>query len=251
MFRVAVSLVSVALLASCASGPPRIPRAVIDRALVGAPGEAQPGKIVAAEIAFSQAARDEGQWTAFRKFMAPGAVIHGVNGPIDAAAWLATQKDPLAAVQWAASSVWMSCDGRLAVSRGRFRDPEGLVGTFVTVWQRQDDGAYRWIYDAGAADDPQPGAQEVDDGAGIIVSADDIIQGYVADCPSPGSPLPLGPFWVMADTARYASEVSPDKTLRWSWEHEADGTRRVALDYLSEGKWERVPVQTFAPRTSE
>lgn len=251
MYKVAASLVSVALLASCTSGPPRIPRAVIDRALVGAPGEAQPGKIVAAEIAFSQAARDEGQWTAFRKFMAPGAVIHGVNGPIDAAAWLATQKDPPAAVQWAASSVWMSCDGKLAVSRGRFRDPEGLVGTFITVWQRQDDGAYRWIYDIGATDDPQPDARADDDGAGIIVSADDIIQGYVADCPKQGSSLPAGPYSVMADSARYSSGASPDKTLRWSWVHEADGTRRLTLDYFSDGRWEQVPVQTFAPRASE
>lgn len=251
MYKVAASLLAVALLTSCASGPPRIPRDVIDRALVGAPGEAQPGKIVAAEIAFAQAARDEGQWTAFRKFMAPGAVIHGVNGPIDGAAWLATQNDPPVAVQWAASSVWMSCDGKLAVSRGRFRDPEGLVGTFVTVWQRQDDGAYRWIYDIGASDDPQPDARVDNDGAGIVVSADDIIQGYVADCRGPGTPLPRGPFWVMADSARYSREVSPDETLKWSWVHEADGTRKVAIHYLSEGKWEKVPMQTFPPRSPE
>ena len=105
----------------------------IERVLAGAPGQAQPSEIVAAEIAFARAARENGQWTAFREFLAPGALLHVRSGPIEADPWLAVQTDPPEAVQWGARSVWMSCDGALAVSQGRFREPDGTVGTFVTV----------------------------------------------------------------------------------------------------------------------
>ena len=57
-------------------------------------------------------------------------------------------------MQWGPRNVWMSCDGKLAVSTGRFRDPEDQVGTFVTVWQQQQRGEYRWLYDTGVVDDP-------------------------------------------------------------------------------------------------
>lgn len=246
MHKSVASIITVILLASCASGPPRIPRDVIDRTLVGAPGEAQPGKIVAAEIAFAKAAREEGQWTAFRQFVAPGGMLHGSGGPFEAAPWLATRKDPPVAVQWSPSSIWMSCDGAIAVSRGRSRDAAGLVGSFVTVWQRQPNGEYRWIYDTGETDDPQP--VEVDDGAELVVSADDIVQGYVADCPAAGAALPPQLPPAGADAARSGTATSPDRTLSWTWTHGADGARALSLDYLTDGRWERVAVQSYPAR---
>ena len=87
------AILACAALAACASnpGPTRSQRDRIERVLATSPGQAQPSKIVATEIAFSRAAREKGQWSAFAEYAASGAVIHGRNGPIGAAPWLASQ----------------------------------------------------------------------------------------------------------------------------------------------------------------
>ena len=239
---------SAILLTACAAGPQRLPDRVIDRALANAPGQAQPSKVVAAEIAFSRAAREQGQWTAFREFAGPGAVIHGRNGPIDAGQWLAGRNDPAEAVQWGARTVWMSCDGALAISRGRFRDPAGMVGTFVTVWQRQGNDEYRWIYDVGAPDDPQPPprpptAPPSEDE--IIVTGLSAIQGWVADCPRRGETIPAPPPLALADGLRHGVSMSRDGTLRWRWEHSGAGQRRIVAEHFHEGRWQVALDQAF------
>ena len=53
-------------LAGCGPQKPSGPSdVVIERALQGAPGAAQPSSIVTTELAFARAAREKGQWTAF------------------------------------------------------------------------------------------------------------------------------------------------------------------------------------------
>ncbi|MXO91686.1 hypothetical protein GRI41_12685 [Altererythrobacter aquaemixtae] len=210
------------------------------RALVGAPGEAQPTRVVATELAFARAAREDGQWTAFRAFAAPGAVIHARSGVVDAGAYLSGLADPAEAVQWAPRAVWMSCDSLIAVSQGRFRDPEGKVGTYTTAWKRQSDGDYRWTYDVAVLDDPQPpprpelGPASEDE---IVVSALSSIKGLVSDCPREAEPVPQPPEFAVAPGVSHAMATSPDRTLRWRWEHKAGGDRRFILEYLTSGKW--------------
>lgn len=244
------ALTLAALLAACASGPPRTPRAVIDRALATAPGAAQPSRIVAAELAFARAAREQGQWTAFRETIAPGGVLHGRGGPFAAEPWLAQQANPAEAVAWAPRAVWMSCDGKLAVSRGRLREPDGRVGTFATVWQQQDSGDYRWIYDIGGIDDPQPPPTRQPEGDEILVVAEELIQGHVADCPPRGTAVPP-PAVLHATTARYDGGLSPDGTLAWRWEHQADGTRRIAVQLWRDGAWQDAMTQDWPPARTE
>lgn len=246
-------IILVPLLAACAAErSPHTVRQYIDRVLAHAPGAAQPSKVVAAEIAFARAAKDKGQWTAFREFAAPGAQMHGRNGPFAAEPWLAVQTNPPAAVQWAPKAIWMSCDGELAVSQGRFRDPDGEVGTFVTVWQRQADDSYRWLYDGGVADDPQPGpsALEAPVGEGdIVVTGLDSIKGLVADCPRRGETIPAPPSYTVSEGVRQAAALSRDGTLRWRWEHDPQNNRRVVVDFLSGGRWQEALVQSMpAPK---
>ena len=243
-----VAVAGVALaLAACGSPRPRGPsNAVIERALTGAPGAAQPSAIVSTEIAFARAAREKGQWTAFAEYAAPGALIHGGNGVIEAAPWLATQSNPPAAVQWAPRTVVMSCDGALAVSLGRYRDPAGIVGNFVTVWQRQPDRSYRYVYDVGGPDVPQPAPRrEIEDG-NIVVTAIDAVQGLIATCPRSGEPTPPPP----ADSAVAAkpAEVkqSPDGTLRWRFEHRPNGEKYVVAEYYYLGEWTTAVEESLA-----
>lgn len=253
MRRIAVAFAITVLVAACSGqgGPPKPTKrqmAQIGRALETAPGAAQPSTIVAAEIAFSRAAKERGQWTAFRLYAAPGALLHGGNGPFAIEPWLATQKDPPAAVQWEARTVVMSCDGATAVSQGRYRDPQGKVGNFVTVWERQSDGSYKYIYDAGGDDVPQPAPRpQVEDGD-YVVTAIDAVQGLVATCPrgGPGS-TPPPPAIPIGDDGKADAKLSKDGTLRWRWEHRADGTRYTAADYIYQGRWLTGIEQSLVP----
>ena len=79
------------------------------------------GQVVATELAFARAAREDGQWTAFADFAAPNALIFGPEGALDAKSWLYRQENPAEAAKWRPHAVWSSCDGSLAVSRGGSR----------------------------------------------------------------------------------------------------------------------------------
>jgi hypothetical protein len=248
----AVALAIPLALTACAGsgGPPKPNKrmvAMIDRTLATAPGAAQPSTIVAAELAFSRAARENGQWTAFRQFAAPGALLHGADGPFAIEPWLATQTDPAQAVQWSPRVVVMSCDGALAVSKGRFREPDGTVGNFVTVWERQADGEYRYVFDVGGADDPQPPPKQRQEEGDIIVTALDLVQGLIASCPRGGAPVPPPPALPIGDDGKEGATLSRDGTLRWRWTHGADGTRAIAADYFYEGRWTTAIEQSLAP----
>ena len=247
--RSVVALVLFTSVAGCASqgGSGRLPPQVaerIDRVLASSPNQAQPSKIVATELAFAQLARDEGQWTAFRAFAAPDAMMHLESGVVNAANFLADRADPPAAVEWKPRSVWMSCNGSLAVSRGRFLDPEGKVGTFVTVWELQPDGSYRWTYDGGADDDPQPdpALDEAPLEDLITVEALETVQGHVAPCPD-GGPVPPVSLADLPVGTTTSGDVARDGSLAWRYEHGADGARAVRVATLRDGAWEIAFVQ--------
>ncbi|GAA4642780.1 hypothetical protein GCM10023115_07540 [Pontixanthobacter gangjinensis] len=221
-----------------------MPRDRIERALVGAPGLAQPSRVVATELEFARAAKTDGLASASLDFAGPNAVLHGRNGPVPARLALAasgTAGDAgTGAVDWSPRAVVMSCDGSLAVSQGRFREPSGVVGNYVTVWQRVNDTEYRWIYDVAGPDVPQPPPRNLSDAPeGIItVEALDSVQGFVAICPRAGQGLTRPPEVTAIGQQPRGEITSRDGTLRWRWEHRADGTKYIAADYFTAAGWE-------------
>ena len=226
-------------LSACAGGQQRRgpPPKVIAAALKGAPGEAQPSTIVKTEIAYARSAWEDGQHTAGLEYLAPGAVVHLPGGPSDAVTYLESLPDPAISVQWAPRTVVMSCRGDLAVSLGRFRDQENFVGNYVTVWKRQSDNTYKWVYEAAGRDDPQPPPRKVIEDGDIVVTAIDSIKGLVATCPRPGDPVPQPPANMSATDVKTASEMSQDGTLRWRWEHLPGGAKGITVDYYYNGRW--------------
>ena len=246
MLRSIAPLAVLALLAACSSGPPRIPAKVIDRALTsaGTSGLAQPGQIVAAESGFARAARETGQWAAFRTYAAPGAVWHGAEGPVDAATWLARRGNPASPMRWAPRDVWMSCDSTVAVSQGRFKDGAGVVGNYVTVWQKQADNQYRWAYHLSTPDQPQPTprattAPQEDE---IVVLAMEMIKGTAADCT--GRPADPGP---ATNPAPVAKGTARDGSLHWLAQQREDGARRFIVLLNKAGEWDEVLDIGFNP----
>ncbi|NVD44915.1 hypothetical protein [Qipengyuania atrilutea] len=234
-----VATLSALALSGCSTGPSR---EVIDRALAGAPGEAQPSDIVSTEIAFSREAREDGQWTAFAEYAGDGAVIHTPAGPVAARQWLAQRADPAAAEQWTPTAIWMSCDGETAVSRGRFAQPDNTWGYYATVWKRQRDNSYRWVYRISATDPAlterqRRGRAELLDPDGVIVvEGDPMIRGEVSECtaPMPPPPVTVVPAGMTGDSA-----TSRDRSLVYDWGQYADGRRTFGVRIVQNGAWKQ------------
>lgn len=220
---------------------------VLDR--IGSIGD--PGRVAAADIAFARMARDEGQWTAFRATAAAGAVVHGTNGPVPVEAFIAGRSDPPIATAWTPNTIWASCDGTLSVTFGRLQVPSGEVGSYVTVWELQSDRSYKWIYDIGAIDDPQPEPEagpDIPEGEEvIIVPGMSTIEGRVADCAQPGE-IYSQTMPEMAQGTSAGSGQSDDRTLAWQWYHLPDGTRTISVDWWREGEWQEAASFSIPPR---
>ena len=134
--------------AACASAPGPEAALAPEPAVSSPVALADPQAVAEAERAFARAAREDGTWTAFRRF-ATGDAVWPNPGLVSVQGDLADQTDPAEAIVWGPDNVWSSCDGSFAVSTGSAIHPDGRKTRFVTVWQRQEDGAYKWVIDQG------------------------------------------------------------------------------------------------------
>lgn len=194
---------------------------------------ANPSAIIARELEFAQVAQEKGQWTAFATFAAPDAVLF-VPEMVLAAGWLKGRANPPQAVKWQTTEVWSSCDGSLAVSHGAWQGV-GDQGWFTTIWQRQQDGTYRYVLDHG-------------DSLKEPLAIPEMVPGRVADCPpraartpdneaAPETPrkrqrksqIPTAPFDPLARSGR-----SHDGTLDWAVTVDPAGGRRLVVSWLKD-----------------
>ena len=182
--------------------------------------EAAPAQsAVDAERAFAADAQKLGQWTAFRKYAAEDAVMF-VPQPVNAQAWLKDKKDPPASVFWWPGRSYLSCDGTVAVNTGPWvREWGKAVGYFTTVWLKQPDGGWQWVYDAG--DQLKAARAE----GGEITPA-------TAACTKPSGLMVHGS---PASGSKTGHGQSPDGSLHWAWQTQPDGSRDFTA-YLWDGK---------------
>jgi ketosteroid isomerase-like protein len=114
-----------------------------------------------AELAFSHSA-EERDHAAFAALVHPDARFSGGGGVLRgreavAEGWSVFFTDDGPTIRWAPDSVEVLNSGDLALSQGpyelRTRDPQGKEtltgGRFMSVWQRQDDGRWLIVFDAG------------------------------------------------------------------------------------------------------
>lgn len=130
-------------LVGCAAGPRMNDP---QRAYLGT--AADPSAVIAAELAFARMARETGQWTAFRDTATDDALWPS-PGWVNVKQSLKGAPDPAQPIVWEPDSVTVSCDGSFALSTGPGTYPDGRKTRFATIWQRQDDGRYRWVLDQG------------------------------------------------------------------------------------------------------
>ncbi|MFZ9396782.1 MAG: hypothetical protein ACO25F_12075 [Erythrobacter sp.] len=220
-------------LAACSSGPRQsVPDRIINRALAGAPGQAQPGDVVATEIAFARLAREKGQWTAFAEYAADDGLMF-VPQPVNARQWLKGRANPAEAVRWQPHEVWMSCDGSLAVTRGAWQRPDGSVGYFTTVWERQRDRSYKWVLDQG-------------DALAEPLAEPEFIRSEVADCRSKDA-IAAGANTTGDALPARGGGTSQDGSLAYAWDVAADLSRRLSVSMIKGGKLVEVLKLEVAP----
>jgi hypothetical protein len=180
-------------------------------ALLLAAAAVQP--VEAAERAFAAMAQTRGQWTAFRAFAAPDAKML-LDRPQPAHPFLAGRADPPVSVMWWPARTYTSCDGSLAFSTGPYRIG-AENGQFFTIWARQPDGGWKWIYDGGG---PVKAA----------LPAGERVQAARAGCRVPREPAVL----IESDTGG----ASADGTLRWSVSP-AGNQYRLRVLFVRDGRW--------------
>lgn len=201
-----VILLFALALTACATGPrPNDPR----RAFLGS--TAAPSTVIAAELAFARLARERGQWTAFRETATDDALWPS-PGWVNVKADLKGTPDPAQPIVWEPDRVVLSCDGSFALSTGPATYPNGAKTRFATIWQRQDDGRYKWVLDQG-----------FDLEAGY--AKPELIGGKVAECGErrrgPPPPARRGLAW--------QSGQSDDGTLAWTTELRPDCGRTIIV----------------------
>lgn len=182
---------------------------------------ANPSAVIAAELAFARLAQEKGQWTAFRATAADGAEMF-VPHRVKAADWLKGRAEPAVAVKWQPHAVWSSCDGTYAVTRGGWESPNAS-GSFATIWQRQKNGALKWIADMSlTADGP--------------ASAPEMIAARVAECKIRPAPPPV----IAVADSDWQTGASADGTLRWGTGATASGGRRILVSLWNGTTYESV-----------
>ena len=178
---------------------------------------------VDAERAFAADAKTIGQWTAFRKWSTDDAVMF-VPQPANAHDFLKDRKDPPEAIDWWPTASYLSCDGKLAVNTGGWKRPDGKVGYFSTVWQRQPDGGWKWIVDGG-------------DNLKVARKRPTALQVKIAQCLGSGDAVGTA---ANAPGAKTGSGESDDGSLLWRWIVMPNGERQFTV--LSYNGKKLVPV---------
>lgn len=214
------------------------------RELPGRNSYANPSAVIAAEIAFAQLAQEKGQWTAFAETAAADAVMFTPQ-MVYAQQWLKGRANPPVAVKWQVHKVWASCDGSLMASYGAWQGPRGS-GWFTTLWQRQPNGAYKWVLDHG-------------DTLKEPLAAPEMLSGLTADCPArkerpmgepdrrPGKPpKPVKAKDVPALDPAHRAGKSLDGSLYWDVTVSTDSARHLVITWKKGGKDEVLLDQKVA-----
>jgi len=186
---------------------------------VAAPGAAS-RTAIEAERAFAADAQERGQWTAFKAWSTPDALMFTPQ-PVKAHDFLKNKPDPPVAVFWWPGRSYVSCDGNTAINTGPWvREWGKSVGYFTTVWKRQPDAGWKWVYDA--ADTLKMARAQGGD-----------IQPVTASCAALAPPVPG--LHDHTPIMEVGGGHSKDSTLVWNWRVMADGARRFRA-YLWNGR---------------
>lgn len=121
--------------------------------------------LVAAENAFAADTAARGIAASFNRWSAPDAVVissHGVLRVPDAYPPTTPRSANESSLVWWPNFAGVARSGDLGFTTGAVEIDGKREGHYFTIWRKQPDGAWRWVYDGGAdasaADAPGPDA---------------------------------------------------------------------------------------------
>lgn len=123
-----------------------------------------PGPIVEAERAFAKDGYDLGFKASFLKHSADEAIVLA-PGPVNAHETISTEPDPdpnapRQHLIWWPLWAGIAKSGDLGFTTGPFAIDEKRIGHYFTVWKKQADGGWKWVFDAGVGADPAAEAEQ-------------------------------------------------------------------------------------------
>jgi ketosteroid isomerase-like protein len=146
-----VAVLSLAALSGCTTVTPRATTADLQR------------QVADTERAFAKTMADR-DYAAFTSFLAdetifftPTRALRGKSQVADF--WKRFYEGPIPPFSWQPETVEVLDSGRLALSSGPVRDPQGkLFATFTSIWRLEAPGTWRIIFDKGneVCDCPKP-----------------------------------------------------------------------------------------------
>src|SRR6476619_2261368 len=129
-------------------------------------GPSQPAspfdQVVAAERAFAQYSREHGMRSAFENFMVDDSVVYR-PGPVAGRPYYVTAPESTNLLDWAPERAGIAASGDLGFTTGPYviaekSDPNKVIGAghFLSVWQRNAQGNFDNVIDAGIKHAAQP-----------------------------------------------------------------------------------------------
>ena len=173
-----------------------------------------PKTAIDAERAFAADAQKIGQWDAFRKWSTADARMF-IPQPVAAHEFLADKQNPPAALTWSPSQSIVSCDGSQAVNLGPWTSANGSAhGYFTTVWVRQPNRGWKWVYDGGNT---------------LTKPLPPVARPAIKRAVCSGKALPLPKAAPLPSGYSGGQGESTDHTLHWTWTVSPKGDRRFAV----------------------
>lgn len=107
--------------------------------------------IVAAERAFAAEAQRTGWVEAFEAYSTDEAIVLGARprNAHEAMAGIDPANRGDTSLNWAPEFAGVSRGGDIGFTTGPYNGGDTAFGQYFTVWRRQADGAWKWIYDGG------------------------------------------------------------------------------------------------------
>jgi len=126
-------------------------------ASAGPAAAADPAPVIAAERAFAARAAEVGVTASFLEFMADDAIVFA-PGPVNAKAFYGARpkskppKEGGTLLSWWPNWAGLARSGDLGFTTGPAEMNGKRSVNYFTVWKKQPDGRWRWVYDGGASD---------------------------------------------------------------------------------------------------
>jgi hypothetical protein len=113
-----------------------------------------PAEVVAAEREFAADAQKRGWIAAFNTYAAPDAITFQPDA-VNVHTSLARQSNEPAdrSLKWWPIWAGIASSGELGFTTGPYAVGDAAFGHYFTVWAKQADGNWRWIYDGGPRND--------------------------------------------------------------------------------------------------